>query len=154
MLESRFMRRITLSAALMLVLATTASARAARTIHITGTEQMKYDVTTIHAKPGEELHVVLKSVGSMPKMAMAHNFVLVKPGTDVAKFNAAAFNARETDFIPPDMKSAVIATTGLAGAGETVEVTFKAPAKPGTYSYFCSFPGHYALGMRGDLIVK
>jgi azurin len=154
MLESRFMRRITLSAALMLVLATTASARAARTIHITGTEQMKYDVTTIHAKPGEELHVVLKSVGSMPKMAMAHNFVLVKPGTDVAKFNAAAFNARETDFIPPDMKSAVIATTGLAGAGETVEVTFKAPAKPGTYSYFCSFPDHYALGMRGDLIVK
>jgi len=138
----------------MLVLAATASARAARTVQITGTEQMKYDVTTIHAKPGEELHVVLKSVGSMPKMAMAHNFVLVKPGTDLAKFNAAAFNARETDFIPPDMKSAVIASSGLAGAGETVEVTFKAPAKPGTYPYFCSFPGHYALGMRGDLIVK
>lgn len=139
---------------LVFALGATLAAQAARTIDITGTEQMKYDKTEIDAKPGETLHVVLKSVGSMPKAAMAHNFVLVKPGTDIAKFNAAAFNARETDFIPPDMKTSVIANTGIAGAGETVEVTFKAPAKAGRYTYFCSFPGHYALGMRGVLVVK
>jgi azurin len=85
---------------------------------------------------------------------MAHDFVLVKPGTDLDRFNAAAFNARETDFIPPEMTDAVIAHTGLAGAGETVDVTFTAPDKPGRYIFFCSFPEHYAHGMRGVLNVK
>jgi azurin len=131
-----------------------ALAQASRTIELTGTEQMKFDQTEITARPGETLHIVLKAVGTMPKMAMAHNFVLLKSGTDLAKFTAAAFNARETDFIPAEMKDAVIASTGLAGGGETVEVTWKVPPKAGHYPYVCSFPGHFALGMRGMLIVK
>ena len=44
--------------------------------------------------------------------------------------------------------------TGLAGPNETVEVTFAAPTAPGSYAFVCSFPGHYALGMRGVLTVK
>ncbi len=134
--------------------ATTSGAKAARTIEITGGDTMKFDKTTIAARPGETLHVVLKNTGTMPKAAAAHNFVVLKPGTDPVAFNTAAFNARETDFIPPDMKAAVIANTGLAGPGETVETTFKVPAKPGRYPYLCSFPGHFALGMRGMLVVK
>lgn len=125
-----------------------------RTIALTGTEQMKFDRHGIDAKPGESLHVVLKSVGKMPKAAVAHNFVVVKEGTDLDRFNAAAFNSRETEYIPPEMAGEVIAHTGLAGAGETVDVTFPAPDKPGRYIYFCSFPGHFARGMRGVLTVK
>ena len=59
-----------------------------------------------------------------------------------------------TEFIPPAMKSAVLANTSLAGPGETVETTFKVPAAPGKYTYLCSFPGHMALGMRGTITVK
>jgi azurin len=125
-----------------------------RTVTLTGTEQMHFDRREITAKAGEPLHVVLKSVGKMPKAAVAHNFVLVKAGTDLDRFNAAAFNSRETAYIPPEMADAVIAHTGLAGADETADVTFTAPDKPGRYAYFCSFPGHYALGMRGVLTVK
>jgi len=125
-----------------------------RTVTLTGTERNRFDRHEITVNAGEPLRVVLKSVGSMPKAAVAHNFVLVKAGTDLDRFNAAAFNARETDFIPPEMAGTVIAHTGLAGAGETVEVTFAAPETPGRYVYFCSFPGHYALGMRGVLTVK
>jgi azurin len=131
-----------------------AGGKAGRTIEITSGDNMKFDVTEITAKPGESLKVVLKNTGTMPKIAMAHNFVLLKPGTDAAEFNKAAFNARETDFIPPAMKDAVLASTALAGAGEVVETTFKAPTKPGTYTFVCSFPGHFALGMRGTLTVK
>ena len=131
-----------------------AGAKAGRTVEITTGDNMKYDVTEITAKPGESLRVVVKNTGAMPKIAMAHNFVLLKAGTDVAEFTKAAFNARETDFIPPAMKDAVLANTALAGAGESVEITFKAPAKPGTYTFVCSFPGHFALGMRGTLTVK
>ncbi|HET7697462.1 MAG TPA: plastocyanin/azurin family copper-binding protein [Vicinamibacterales bacterium] len=125
-----------------------------RTIELTGDEKMKYDKEEIAAKPGETIRIVLKAVGQMPKTIMAHNFVLLKPGVDAVEFNKAAFNARETGFIPPDKKTDIIAATALAGAGETVEVTFKAPAKPGSYNYICSFPGHFAMGMRGKLVVK
>src|SRR5262245_323713 len=125
-----------------------------RTIEITGTEVMKFDVTEITAKPGEKLRVVLKSVGSMPKIAMAHNFVLLKAGVAAMEVANAAFNARATDFVPADMKAKILAYTGLAGGGETVEVTFTAPAKPGKYEYLCTFPGHFAAGMKGTLTVK
>jgi azurin len=130
------------------------SAKAIKTVTITATEQMKWDVTTIQAKPGEEIHVVLKATGSMPKVAMAHNFVLLKAGVNAQDVANAAMTARETDFIPESMKDKVIAHTGLAGGGESTEVTFKAPTKPGTYPYLCTFPGHFAVGMKGELVVK
>ena len=126
----------------------------ARTVELIGDEKMKFDKDEIVAKPGETIRLVLKAVGTMPKAIMAHNFVLLQPTADVAEFNKAAFNARPTDFIPPDKKSDIIAATALAGGGETVEVTFKVPAKAGSYTYLCSFPGHFAMGMRGKLIVK
>src|SRR3954452_24691866 len=100
-----------------------ATAGAARTIAIDATETMKYSVTELTAKPGEKLHVVLKAVGSMPKIAMAHNFVLLKAGVSPMEVSNAAFNARATDFVPVEMKDKIIASTKLAGAGETVDVT-------------------------------
>ncbi len=147
------MRKLSTAIAFIL-LATAVSAKAVKTVTITATEQMKWDVSTIQAKPGEQIHVVLKSVGSMPKAAMAHNFVLLKEGVNPQDVSNAAMTARDTDFIPASMKDKILAHTGLAGGGETVEVTFKAPTKPGTYPYLCTFPGHYAVGMKGDLIVK
>ena len=127
---------------------------AVRTIDIVGTDQMKFDLTEIPAKRNEQLRIRLTSKGSMPKIAMAHNWVLLKLATSQVKFITAGAQSRETDFIPPDMKDQVIAKTALAGAGETVEVAFKAPAVAGKYPYVCTFPGHFQAGMRGTLIVK
>lgn len=127
---------------------------AGRTVELTGGDDMKYNVTTINAKPGEMIHVVLKSTGTIPKVAMAHNFVLVNLGTDVDAFLKSAMNAQATDYVPADQKAHVLASTKLAGPGETVEVSFKAPAKPGSYPYMCTFPGHYTAGMKGNLVVK
>jgi azurin len=128
--------------------------KAARTVELTGNDTMKYDVTNIDAKPGETLRIVLKNVGSMPKVAMAHNVVILKPGTDGAAFTSAGITSRETDFIAPAMKADVLAATTMAGAGETVEVVFKVPAKPATYPYVCTFPGHFASGMHGTIVAK
>ena len=130
------------------------STKGVRTIEIIGTEDMKFSLTNIAAKPGEQLRVRLVSKGAMPKIAMAHNFVLLSKGASQVEFAAAAANARATDFIPADKKADVIAFTPLAGAGETVEVTFKVPATAGEYPYICSFPGHFQAGMRGTLTVK
>lgn len=134
--------------------AKTAPAGAVRTVEIVGTDDMKFSVTTIPAKAGEQLRVRLTSKGAMPKIAMAHNFVLLQLKASPVKFAEAAATARATDFVPPTMKDQVIASTTLAGAGETVEVTFKVPATPGSYPYLCTFPGHFAAGMRGTLVVK
>lgn len=127
---------------------------AVRTVEIVGTDQMKYDLTTIPAKRNEQLRVRLTSKGTMPKIAMAHNFVLLKLGTSQVKFITAGAQSRETDFIPNDMKDQVIAKTALAGAGETVDVTFKVPGVAGNYPFVCTFPGHFQAGMRGTLAVK
>jgi azurin len=129
------------------------AAGAARTIEITGGDDMKYNVTEITAKAGETIKIRLTSKGTLPKVAMAHNVVVLKSGAKQLDFVNAAAMARATDFIPADMKDQVLAATGLAGPGESVEITFKVPAA-GSYPFMCTFPGHFAAGMKGTLIVK
>jgi azurin len=132
------------------------AARAAdtRTIDIVGTDDMKYSASTIAARRGQQLRIRLTVKGVIPKVAMAHNVVVLKAGTDIQKLLTAGAPHRATDFIPPDLQSAVIAKTAFAGPGETVEIVFTAPSTPGTYPYICTFAGHYQAGMKGTLIVK
>jgi len=129
-------------------------AAAARTVAIKGDDTMKFSTTEIVAKPGEQLRIRLTSAGTIPKEVMAHNFVLLTLGADVNKFVMAAAMARDTAYIPATLKTQILASTGLAGPGETVEVTFAAPKAPGKYQYICSFAGHFQAGMTGWLIVK
>jgi azurin len=131
-----------------------AAAKGGRTVNLTGGDDMKFNLTKIDAKPGEMIHVVLKNMGTIPKIAMAHNFVLLTLTADPAEFTKAAMMAQATEYVPQDQKAKILAFTKLAGPGETVDVSFKAPAKAGTYNYLCSFPGHYAAGMKGTLVVK
>jgi azurin len=139
---------------LSLAAAAGAQAQAPRVVAITGTDAMKFSVTAIEAKPGEKITVKLTGQGAIPKVAMAHNFVLLAAKTDANAFATAGAMSRPTDFIPPAMKDKVLAATKLAGNGETVEVTFDAPKTPGVYEFVCTFPGHFAAGMKGTLTVK
>ena len=54
-----------------------------RSLDIIGSDDMKYSLTTITAKRGETLRIRLISKGTIPKVAMAHNVVVLKLGTDV-----------------------------------------------------------------------
>lgn len=125
-----------------------------RTIKIVAGDDMKFSVTQIAAKPGERLKIVLTSKGTLPKIAMAHNVVLLDKGTDTNAFVNASAMARGTDFVAPAFKKQVLAATKLAGNGETVEVTFTVPKVAGKYDFVCTFPGHFLGGMRGVLTVK
>jgi azurin len=153
-LDSRSSRFI--AAALAVLLGTWALPAAGaepRTIKITGNDAMQFSVKRIDAKPGEKLKIVLTVQGSMGKAEMAHNWVLLAAGTDVAQFIMAAAMARTTAHIPAAKKAQVLAATGLAGAGETVTVELAAPGAPGEYVFVCTFPGHYNGGMVGKLVV-
>ncbi len=132
--------------------------QAPRTVTLTVTdpvgEKMSYSQKQIIAKPGEKLKIRIVSMAQTPKIVMAHNFVLLKLGTDIKKFTDAAANARATDFIPPAFKTSILANAGMVGPGESMEVVFVAPKAPGKYTFLCSFAGHYVAGMWGELIVK
>ncbi|GAA5521372.1 plastocyanin/azurin family copper-binding protein [Aliifodinibius salicampi] len=130
------------------------SAMAQRTIEIIGTDNMKFDVTTIEATPGEEITIKLTTKSQIPKQAMAHNVVVLDKDTEVDAFANASARARDNEYLAPDYEDQIVAATGLAGGGETVEVTFTVPEDKGDYEYICSFPGHYAAGMKGILTVK
>ena len=123
-------------------------------VEITGNDQMKFDVTTIDAKPNQKVTETLKNVGTMPKLSMGHNFVLLDRDMDPQKFMEAGAVHMGTEYIAPEYKAKVLANTKLLGPGETDTVTFTAPAAPGAYNYICSFPGHYTIGMKGVLNVQ
>ncbi len=124
-----------------------------RTIDILATDDMKYSVTAIEAQPGEKLRIRLQSKGVIPKVAMAHNVVVLHLGTDIDRLLKEGGPYRDSDFIPPSMANAVIAKTALAGPDERVQVTFTVPDAPGEYPFLCTFAGHYQAGMKGTLIV-
>ncbi len=145
------------SSAVVIAEQTPAAKSAARVIDIQGTDQMKFNVTTITAKPGEALRVRLTVVSTLPKVAMSHNFVLFKStvtAKQLADFTQAGMAKGPVTHIPDNMKDLVIAYTPMGGGGQTVDVTFNAPKQPGQYPYICSFTGHFAVGMKGTLIVK
>ena len=125
-----------------------------RVIEITAGDTMKYDVTAIEAKPGEDLQVILTNNGTQPKEVMGHNWVLLKAGTDVAAFDAAALNAKDTGYIPAALSDEILAHIDLLGPRKSGEADFKAPMTPGQYPYLCTFPAHYQTGMKGFLTVK
>ncbi len=130
-----------------------ASAAEPRTIEITANDQMKFSVTSIQAKPGETLKIVLKNIGTLPKDAMGHNLVVLKAGSDAAAFSNAAVAAKATEYVPAALKGQVVAATKLLGPKQNDEITFKVETA-GEYPFLCSFPAHYVVGMKGVISVK
>jgi azurin len=149
-------RLISLTFALVLTVAWSGAvhAQAARTINLTGSDTLQFSLKTITAKPGERLTVVLRTMSMQPASQMAHNFIILKPGANVDKFVMAAGMAKDQGYMPKALLSQVLVATDMAAANETVKATFTAPTKPGTYTYFCSYPAHFNGGMKGTLIVK
>lgn len=123
-------------------------------IEITANDQMKFSLEFFDVKAGEIVRLTLKNVGSMPKMSMGHNLVILKQGTDEKAFVEAAMGAPTTDYVPADMSGSIIANTKLLGPGESDSIVFKAPTKKGRYPFLCSFPGHFQVGMKGFMIVR
>lgn len=126
----------------------------ARVIEIEGLDTLKFTVTEITASPGEEITVELVNNSSMPANAMSHNFVLLKKATNPGEFNQKVLQAGNNGVVPDELNEFVIANTGMVAGGESKSVTFTVPEEPGEYDYICTFPGHFAAGMKGKLIVK
>ena len=132
-----------------------ANLQAATKVSISGNDQMQFSVKEFEVKAGEQIELEFKNEGTLPKIAMGHNIVILKQGVSAIAFGGKALQAgaNATNALPDSVKSDVIAYSKLLGPGETEIVKFKAPVKPGIHQFVCTFPGHYAM-MRGVMVVK
>jgi azurin len=130
-----------------------AAAAGPRVIELTGDDTMKFNVTSIDLKAGEEVKITMTNTGTMPKQAMAHDLVILKPGTDAAAFATAAAPTAMKGELPESLESQVVAHTKMLGPKESDTLTLKLTT-PGVYPYLCTFPGHYQVGMHGTITVK
>ena len=118
---------------------------------VEGNDQMKFNTELIRVKAGEPLELTLKNVGSLSKESMGHNFVVLKPGVDLATFGGEAAAAADNEFIPKSSLSSIVAHTKLLGPGEEDKITVT--LDKGVYDYICSFPGHFGM-MKGKIVAE
>ena len=123
----------------------------AKDVVVNSNDAMKFDVSEIKVKAGEEIKLTLNHTGKLGKDVMGHNFVVLAQGTDVQAFSNAAIQAKANDYIPEGNDN-VLAHTKVIGGGESDTITFTLKEK-GTYEFICSFPGHSTM-MKGVIIVE
>jgi azurin len=124
-----------------------------RVIQVTGNDAMRYNLSTIEVTVGEAVEIIFTNIGTMPKQAMSHNFVVLKAGSDAGAFSLAAALAGSTDHIPAALKDQVIAHTKMLGPKESDSIILKFD-QAGDYPFLCSFPAHFQVGMRGVIVVR
>ncbi len=109
---------------------------------------LRYDKRTLVVKAGSRVKLGFYNSDDMP-----HNVVITLPGKADAVGKAAlqlGIKGAELDYVPHMPE--VLWHTKLVGPGGSDVIYFRAPDKPGSYQYVCTFPGHY-LTMRGVLRV-
>jgi azurin len=125
-----------------------------KSVYLEGHDDYQYSVKEIRVHPGEKVTITLKTISSMSKSEMAHNWVLLKMGVNATAFTNQGMTHKDNEYIDPKLEDQIIAHTKLLGNGEQDSITFTAPKTKGEYTYVCTFPGHYLLGMKGKFIVE
>ncbi len=123
-------------------------------------ELLAFDKTTLEVTAGKTYTLTFTNNST----AVQHNWVLLDGGSDVVNAAATAATAAQIKArnplaaVPPADTPGLLVAMPIVNSGKTGEVTFKAPTKPGTYTFICTFPAHYiaatGTGMMGQLIVK
>lgn len=112
-------------------------------------ETMAYDQDTLVVKAGALIRISLINEGSDP--TMIHNIVFTQPDKYKVVALAGAEAGASGNYVPDS--PAIIAASPIVLPGQTVMLEFKAPVKPGSYDFVCTYPDHYQR-MNGKMIVK
>ncbi|MFT0548370.1 azurin [Allopusillimonas ginsengisoli] len=133
-------------AALLSIMAVPAFA-ADCSVTVESNDAMQYNTKEIVIdKTCKEFTVKLLHVGKLPAAAMGHNWVLTKEADKQAVATEGMTAGAANDYVKGD-DPRVLAHTKVIGGGEETEVTFDVAKLSAAekYSFFCSFPGHYAI---------
>jgi azurin len=124
-------------------------------VEIAGTDQMQYDKKEIAvAADCTQVEVTLKHTGKQPAAVMGHNWVLARTADLTAVATDGMGAGLPNDYIKKG-DARVIAHTKVVAGGQSASVTFPTSLlkKGESYSYFCTFPGHYAV-MKGQFKIS
>ncbi len=121
-------------------------------VQFIASDSMRYNGNHFSVPTGQPVRLELKNTGRTSREVMAHNVVVLQPGTDLAAFDLIAVTAKAENYLGAAQLDAVVTHTPLAGPNQTVQVEFTAPA-PGDYPFLCTFPGHFVAGMQGTMTV-
>lgn len=101
----------------------------------------------------DEVTLTITHTGQLPAIAMGHNWVLVAQDDMESVAQAGAAAGADAGYLPDDDR--IIAATNLVGGGQSDSVSFSLDALQDgvTYSYVCTFPGHWMV-MRGSFTVS
>ena len=118
-------------------------------------DQFVFSPDRFHCLTGQPVRLRLTSRLRTDGSALMHNVAALAAGVDPDTFGQAAVTARPEDgYVPAGFAGRVIAASGFARGGETVEFVFVAPKTAGVYPVVCTFPGHCLLGMKATLVVE
>lgn len=118
------------------------AAAAPNTVSADPSGAIKYQQTTLSIPADQAVTITFNNSAPLP-----HNWVLVQPGQEQTVADAAAVKNGD-----PTGISGVIAPMPIINGGSNGTASVPATAA-GQYPYICTYPGHYALGMKGVLNV-
>jgi len=144
-----------LSGVAVLFAAFSAQAATECNLELEANDMMKFnkDVLSVPASCSE-VTIVLKHTGSLPATSMGHNVVI----SDTANVQAVGTEGMsagiDNSYVKPG-DARVYAFSKVIGGGETTTLTFSTEKlnAGGDYTFFCSFPGHWAI-MKGKFEFK
>ncbi len=117
----------------------------------TGAEDFHYATDALSAPAGSKITLTMNNKTN-PDDEVGHNWVLVKPGQEDSVLASANAAGDDNDWLD-DADPGIIAATALIEGDDSDDVTFDAPAA-GTYTFLCTFPEHFAGGMKGTLTIQ
>lgn len=118
----------------------------------TGANEFRYSLDELQV-PADTKKIKLKFTNDTdPKDEVGHNWVLVKPGQTESVLANGITAGDNKDWLNNE-DPGIIAHTRLIEGNQRQTITFDSPA-PGSYEFICTFPEHYAGGMKGTLTVQ
>ena len=124
-------------------------------IEISSNDRMQFDKKELTVSSEcKEVQLTLKHSGKLAANVMGHNWVLTET-SNYQKVGQEGMRAGlENQYVPPN-DSRVLAFTKIIGGGESTQITFNLDqlSKEKSYTFFCSFPGHWAI-MNGTFKIE
>lgn len=114
-------------------------------------DSLQFSVSEIEVEAScESVTINLTHTGQLPAAAMGHNWVLTTDADFQDVATAGMGVGLEGNYVPSD-DDRVIAATEIIGGGESTSVSFAIGDldAAGSYTFFCSFPGHWSI-MKGS----
>ena len=122
-------------------------------LNISATDQMRFEQQTLQVESQcTDVEVTLRNSGKLPANIMGHDWVLTKTADVASVANAGMGAGLANNYQKPGDKR-IVAATPIIGGGDSATVRFStAQLEPsGSYTYFCSAPGHFSI-MKGRFV--